>query len=194
MIKIGITGGIGAGKSHVCNIIREMGYPVFDMDKRAAIIMNTSWVSDQIKEVFGDDIYKGALDRKRLAEIVFNDQSKLDMLNAIVHPAVIEHFNAWTLEQSSEAVFAESAIIFENNLQSMFDKVICVHATNSTRINRVMKRDGATEEMVTARMNRQWNQDKVADWSHFIIFNDDGNDVKGQLINTLETIKVANTF
>jgi len=173
MKTIGITGGIGSGKSTVAKVFVSMGYPVYNSDVMAKQLINSdSILIGNIKSHFGQDIYLGGkLDRKKMAGIVFNDHEKLKILNSLVHPAVGRDFESWKKEQSTSIVLKEAAIIFETGINKSLDATILVTTPESTRIKRVMKRDNTTKEQVIERMNNQWSDDKKAELAEYIIDN-----------------------
>jgi dephospho-CoA kinase len=176
MKRVGLTGGIGSGKSFIAEIFRNLGVPVFNSDDAARKIQQTDTeVQSAIRESFGDVFLDtGELDRKKLASIVFADQQKLAQLNAIVHPAVGKAFERFCSENSSAAyVIKEAAIIFEIGLDEELDGTILVTAPEHIRIERVIKRDNISETEVRSRMSKQWtDQEKMqrADW----MINNDG--------------------
>jgi len=175
MLKLGVTGGIGSGKTQVCSIISAMGYPVFNADSVARrIVDEDSKIISCIKEVFGDDIYvNDLLNRKRVAELVFSNPNLLETLNSIVHPAVIEHFNNWVLKyQSRSLVVEEAAILFESGTYKNLDKIIVVTAPLELRINRVKERDGVSREAILNRINSQFSQEELIKRGDYIIEND----------------------
>lgn len=175
MLKLGVTGGIGSGKTQVCSIISAMGYPVFNADLVARrIVEEDSKIISSIKEVFGDDIYvNDLLNRRRVAELVFSNPNLLEMLNSIVHPAVKEYFNNWVLKyQSRSLVVEEAAILFESGNYKNLDKIIVVTAPIELRINRVKERDGVSREAILNRINSQFSQDELIKRGDYIIEND----------------------
>lgn len=175
MLKLGVTGGIGSGKTQVCSIISAMGYPVFNADSVARwIVEEDSKIISCIKEVFGDDIYvNDLLNRKRVAELVFSNPNLLETLNSIVHPAVKEYFNNWVLKyQSRSLVVEEAAILFESGNYKNLDKIIVVTAPVVLRINRVKERDGVSREAILNRINSQFSQDELIKRGDYIIEND----------------------
>ena len=175
MLKLGVTGGIGSGKTQVCSIISAMGYPVFNADLAARLIVEEdSKIILSIKEVFGDNIYSnGLLNRKRVAELVFSNSRLLETLNYIVHPAVKEYFNNWVLKyQSRSLVVEEAAILFESGAYKNLDKIIVVSAPFELRINRVKERDGVSREVILNRISSQISQDELIKRSNYIIEND----------------------
>lgn len=174
---VGITGGIGTGKSVVTKILRAMGYPVYDSDVEARRIMHQdTTVARQLRDAFGDTVFiNGLLDRQRLAREVFDNDQRLQLLNGIVHPAVKNDFRSWAQAQTSPLVFLESAILFESGFDSETDKSILVTAPMETRIERVVNRDRCSREQVLKRMAQQWPEDKKAALVDFIIANDDSD-------------------
>jgi dephospho-CoA kinase len=175
MLKLGVTGGIGSGKTQVCSIISAMGYPVFNADSVARrIVEEDSKIISSIKEVFGDDIYvNDLLNRKRVAELVFSNPNLLEILNSIVHPAVKEYFNNWVLKyQSRSLVVEEAAILFESGTYKNLDKIVVVTAPLELRINRVKERDGVSREAILNRINSQFSQDELIKRADYIIEND----------------------
>lgn len=171
---VGVTGGIGAGKSTVCEVIIEMGYPVYNADFRAKQLINTSPdLVASIKAEFGENIYDhDGIDRVALAEIVFNDPRQLEKLNALVHPAVAVDFAKWVSDQNSHIVFKEAAILFESGAHQGVDKSVLVSAPEQIRVERVMKRDGVGESAVKMRMANQWSEDRKRELADHIIIND----------------------
>jgi len=187
---VGLTGGIGSGKSTVARMFEELGVPVYYSDDEAKNLMNTS---DQIKEgliaVFGQKSFEnGKLNRSYIASLVFNSEEKLKKLNSIVHPEVKRNFKKWILDQSASYVIQENPLIFENNSQDDFDVVITVTAPKKTRIQRVMERDGLSENQVLARVNNQLEDQLKIDASHFVITNESLNDTKLQVKRINEAI------
>jgi len=175
MLTIGITGGIGSGKTTVCQIFESLGVPVFNADITAKSIMNTDPVLiAAIKEAFGMEAYhgNGELNRKYLASQVFNNQKALDQLNALVHPAAIQASIDWANEQNVPYVIKEAAILFESGSYKNCDFNILVFSPEKTRIERVMKRDGVDEESVRSRINKQMPEEEKKKMADFIIIND----------------------
>ncbi|SHE76673.1 dephospho-CoA kinase [Psychroflexus salarius] len=171
---VGLTGGIGSGKTTVAHLFSELEVPVFIADKVAKSLYNQKEVINLIKQTFGEHLFKeNKLDRQALASIVFNDSVKLKQLNEIIHPRVHHEFESWLKLQSSSYVIYEAAIIFEHNRQDFFDKTILVTAPKQIKINRVMARDGVTESQVLQRMSKQWPDDKKSHLADFIITNID---------------------
>jgi len=174
MLKIGITGGIGTGKTTVCRIFASCGAPVFDADNTAKQIMNTDpELISQIKETFGKEAYlpNGELDRKYLAGKVFNDAEALAKLNALVHPAAIQAFIDWAALQDAAYIVKEAAILFESGSHRDCDFTILVTADEPVRIARVMQRDAVDEESVRYRMSKQMPEEEKKQLADFVIDN-----------------------
>lgn len=190
-LKVGITGGIGSGKTTVCKVIETLGYSVYYSDIEAKKIIETdSDVILAISDLFGSDIYNsGCLDRKRLASLVFNNKELLAKLNSIVHPAVIEHFQSWTSFSNSPIIFKEAAILFESGLHKLLDKTILVVAPEQVRLQRVIDRDNVTVDNVKSRMANQASQDELIKLADYIINNDGKELVTPQLIRIIENLK-----
>lgn len=163
MYKIGITGGIGSGKSTVCRMFCEHGIAVYDSDSRAKKLMQESGaIRQQLIEVFGEECYNAeGLNRSYLARCVFGDKDALQRLNSIVHPAVRTDFRRWAEEQQSAYVIMESAILFEAGFETEVDTTIAVLAPKSMRLERTMQRDGVTREEVEQRMEHQMSDEEL---------------------------------
>lgn len=180
---IGLTGGIGSGKTTVANFFKELGVPVYIADVEAKKIMNTSAsIKMALISLFGKKTYlNNELNRKFIASKVFKDKSLLQKLNDIVHPEVEKHFKVWKANQDQPYVIYEAAIIFENNAQSKFDYTILVTAPQDIKVKRVLNRDHATEQEVKSRMENQWDDSKKEKLANFIIENIDLEDTKSQI-------------
>jgi len=185
MKKIGLTGGIGVGKTFVSEIFQKMGYSVFLADLHAKKCMHESDdLKTEIKQNFGNEIYKkGVLQKNRLSNIVFNDTKKLQELNSLVHPFVQRRFEDWCKNQQSKFVIKEAAILFESEAHKGLDGVICVSAPFQKRIERVMKRDNCTKEDVIKRIENQMPQEKKEKLSDFVILNNDKKELLPQIIS-----------
>lgn len=175
MYKVGITGGIGSGKSTVCAILEEMGVAVYNSDARAKELMTTSaTLREAIVARFGAECYTSeGLNRGYLAERVFGDAAELAALNSLVHPAVMADFEAWAERQEGSYVVFESAILFESGLEQRVDMAVAVLSPEELRIERAMRRDGASREQVVARIRRQLSDDERADRAKYAIVNVD---------------------
>ena len=170
---IGLTGGIGSGKTTISKMFEEIGIPVYISDKEAQKIIETkASVKESIKSLFGELAYvDGKYNRKYIAEIVFKNKYKLQKLNDIVHPLVAKHFEEWKQLQSSPYVIKEAAILFESGTYRNCDFIITVTAPEEERIRRVVERDGVTEEAVRERMKNQWSDEKKIKLSNEVINN-----------------------
>ena len=191
MIKIGLTGGIGVGKTYVAKIFQKLGIPVFNSDKHAKLcLMNDLNLKKNIENQFGKDIYfNGVLQRKRLAEIVFNDTDALTKLNILVHPVVKKSFRLWCQKQKTNLIIKEAAILFESNSEKDLDFVICVSAPYDERIRRLKERDRCSENDIKQRMSQQMDEDEKQKLSNFIITNDSKQLVLPQIINIIKEIE-----
>lgn len=173
MLKAGLTGNIGSGKSTVSNIFTILGVPVFDADYHAKTLLNDPEIKSLLSRIFGISIFlDDEIDRKKLASIVFNDKAALEKLNSVIHPAVRAKFEQWTTENSQKPYLVyEAAIIFESGFNQQLDKIIMISADEEIRLKRVMKRDQASKEMVLSRMKNQWSDDKKCSLADFVIVN-----------------------
>lgn len=173
MYKVGLTGGIGSGKSKVAELLRDKGIAVYDSDTRAKELMaNNTALREALTETFGTECYTSeGLNRPWLAQRVFSNAEELKRLNAIVHPAVMRDFAAWASEQSGEYVVMESAILLEASLESHVDVVVAVMAPKELRLERAMRRDGATREQIEARMENQITDEERTERSKYAIVN-----------------------
>lgn len=164
MFKVGITGGIGSGKSTVCRLFAERGVAVYDTDATAKRLMaEDEALKRGIVARFGAESYRdGVLNRPYLAERVFGDDKEREALNGLVHPAVIADFERWAEEQQGEYVVLESAILFEAGLDKHLDRVVAVLAPEALRVERAMKRDGATRAQILSRMAAQLDDDTLS--------------------------------
>ncbi|MBR74270.1 MAG: dephospho-CoA kinase, partial [Dehalococcoidaceae bacterium] len=174
MKKIGLTGGIGVGKTFVASIFQKMGIAVFSADIYAKRCMQESeQLKNAIIQHFGTDIYKNEiLQKQKLAEIVFSDSEKLNVLNKLVHPFVQIEFEKWCKNQTSSFVLKEAAILFESDSNKNLDAIICVGAPLQIRIERVMQRDSCSEQAVLKRIANQMPEEEKEQLSDFVIVND----------------------
>lgn len=173
MKTVGLTGGIGSGKSMVARFFETFGIPIYTADTRAKELMHGPKAVIAIKNLLGEAAYTpaGNLDRKYVADIVFNDEAMLKKLNAIVHPLVAEDFRIWAKAQNSAYVIKEAAILFENGQYATSDFNILVTAPKEKRLKRVMQRDGADEKQVLSRMDKQWPDERKEPLADFVIRN-----------------------
>ncbi len=174
-LRIGLTGGIGSGKSMVAHIFTVLGIPVFDADHAAKQVMETDeGLRTSLIETFGAETYTGGkLNRKYLADIVFNDGFQLERLNALVHPYTIAAAEKWALQQDAPYTIKEAALFFEAGSAIGFDYMIGVYAPQFLRTKRVMDRDGITHEEVKARMQKQIQEEIKMRLCDFVVLNDD---------------------
>lgn len=185
MLKIGLTGGIGAGKSYVGRIFSKLGIPVFIADIEARKIQLTdSDVIEKLINLLGNDIYlpNGDINRKKLANIIFNDKIARQQVNEIVHPAVRNKFNCWANKQTSPYVIQEAAIIFENQQEKNFDRIITVSAPIDERIERIINRDAIRREEVLTRIESQLPDKLKIEKSDFVIYTGKGQLIVPQII------------
>lgn len=184
MLKIGLTGGIGSGKTIVSRIFEVLGIPVYYSDEAAKRLMNENEeLKQEIMRSFGESAYlDGILNRAYLSSKVFNDKQKLEELNALVHPVTIYDANSWMNRQNSPYVIKEAALIFESGSQEQLDYVIGVFAPQSLRTHRVMKRDEVTREQVIERMKNQISEEIKMKLCDFVITNDENELVIPQVI------------
>lgn len=175
MLKIGITGGIGSGKSTVAKVFEVLGIPVFYADQVAKSVMHTDEVLvNGIKEAFGVESYSdNQLNRKYIADIVFNNAAELTKLNSLVHPAVFRAFDTWVTMQKAPYVLKEAALLFESGSYKLCDKTILVTAPETLRIHRVMHRDSTTEEQVRARISKQFTEEQARSLADYVVINDE---------------------
>jgi dephospho-CoA kinase len=182
---VGVTGGIGSGKSLVCRIFLVLGVPVFNADAEARMIAESEpEVMDAIRKRFGDDVYQdNRLQRKKLAEKVFGQPSELEALNAIIHPAVRGQFSKWVAGHATHSyLIKEAAIMFESGTYKEMDFLVHVSAPVEMRIDRVMLRDGMSREEVMQRIGNQWPDKERERLSDHIIRNDDTELIIPQII------------
>jgi dephospho-CoA kinase len=184
-LQIGVTGGIGSGKSIVCKIFAVLGAPVYDADSRAKWLMNNnSDVKKSIRLEFGEESFNNnGLNRDYLAKLVFNDQSKLTKLNAIVHPAVGKDYTVWVGKQTSKYTIKEAALMFESGAYKALDKIINVSAPEELRIIRVLKRDAFREKQeVRAIIDKQLSEEERNNRSDYTLYNDEKEMLLPQII------------
>lgn len=191
MKKIGLTGGIGAGKSVVARIILAMGYPVYFSDERAKEL--TSQHPDirrELTNLLGKEIYRnGKLDRGKMAALIFEDDTIREGVNKIIHPVVRKDFSDWAVKQGSDLVFNEAAILFETGAYKRFNANVLVTAPMELRLQRVMNRDNVTREEVLRRIDKQWHDDLKRPLADHVILNDERTPLIVQVEQMLEQLK-----
>jgi dephospho-CoA kinase len=189
---IGLTGGIGSGKTTIANYFKEEGLPLYIADDAGKVVMQSEEVINQIKEAFGDSIFENnVLNRAKLAEIVFNNEDQLTKLNSIVHPAVKKDFKLWlSRHEKYPYIIYEAAILFESGGYKNCDLIITVTAPEEVRIERVLKRDNTTREQVVNRMKMQWKDEDRISMSNFIINNVNLKIAKEEVVKILKILNI----
>lgn len=192
-VRLGITGGIGSGKSGVSGLLRVMGVPVYDCDGEARRLMNDdAAIRAAITALAGPDAYTsdGRLDRRYLASFMFGDADRVTAVNAIVHPAVRADFRRWAEERSAcEVVAVESAILFEAGMEGDVDAVALVYTPREERLQRTMARDGTTEEQVRARMDSQMSDEEKLPLADYVIRNAEHDAITPQVRHLLTLLR-----
>ncbi|GEC72897.1 dephospho-CoA kinase [Flavobacterium flevense] len=188
--SIGLTGGIGSGKTTIANYLASLGIPVYIADDAGKKVMQQQEIIKAIQQKFGSDIVKeNQLNRARLAEIVFNNPDRLKELNAIVHPAVRKDYKKWLAEHTDAPFLVyESAILFESGSYKDFDYVITITAPLEVRVSRVLQRDDTEREQVMKRINAQWTDDQRVSKSDFVIENIDIDLAKSEINKILKIL------
>ena len=191
MIKLGITGGIGAGKTVVASFLKAIGLPVYIADDESK---NLTATSSKIKELliknFGEHLYcEGDLNKALLASLIFGNKKNLDLVNSIIHPEVLADFNRWTVKHKHKPmVVMETAILFESGFDKNMDKIITVTAPKEERIERILKRNKTTREEILNRMSNQFPDEDKCKRSDFIIYNDNNKAIVPQIEEIFEQI------
>lgn len=191
MIRVGLTGGIGSGKSTVARILETLGIPVYYADDAAKQIMNTDeGLKREIRTHFGEASYiNGQLDRKYLAGIVFTNAEKLELLNSLIHPVTIRHSEEWFSRQNAPYAVREAALLFESGASANLDFIIGVYAPQALRMQRVMKRDGLSMDEIKSRMSRQINEEMKMKLCDAVIRNDEQELVITQVLKLDEKLR-----
>lgn len=196
MIRVGITGGIGSGKTVVCKIFQRLGVPVFFADDEAKVILNEdSEIKEQLKQIYGQDIYtKNGINKAKLASIIFNDLRELEKVNKLIHPKVRSRFFNWTSKYTSHPyVIEEAAVLFESGAYKDLDINVLVYASEELRIKRVMERDQVDREHVLSRMQNQMSEEEKKKLADKIINNDGEQMIIPQVLSIDEQIKNRST-
>ena len=190
MKRIGLTGGIGVGKTYIADVFKRLKIPVFNADIEAKKkLTEDQELKNLVKQHFGQKIYKaGSLQKQLLADIVFNDPNALKELNAFVHPIVKKEFIVWSKDQDSSIVIKEAAILFESDAHLDLDVVICVSAPKNLRINRIQERDSLSLADIRSRIKQQMAQSKKEKLADYIIVNDGKRLLLPQILNILKEI------
>lgn len=188
MIRLGLTGGIGSGKSTIAKVFNAIGVPVFYADDQAKKFLFNFEVKNILRDKFGDDIFdlENNIVRRKLAEIVFSDSTELKKLNSIIHPLLLNEFDAWVIKMQTKGckiVVMEAAILLEAGFVSKVDKVLTITANREERIHRVVMRDSVNRDQVIVRMNNQWSDEKRLVLSDYVIDNSDNVLILEAIIN-----------
>jgi dephospho-CoA kinase len=194
MKRIGLSGGIGSGKSYVAEILEKMGFPVYYSDARAKALTDTHpHIKSELIKRFGSTIYEdGVLNRKALASLIFDSEANRLFVNNLIHPIVRADFDAWCAKQDSPLVFNEAAILFETGAYRQFDATVLVIAPFETRIQRIMQRDHCTREQAEARIKSQWSDEQKTPLANAIVSNNGHEAVLIQVENLIETLQLNN--
>jgi dephospho-CoA kinase len=193
MFKVGITGGIGSGKSTVCKIFETLGIPIFNADSEAKKLLDTKEVKSFYLKEFGDSVFTdGILDRKRIADHIFSDKDALIKVNEFIHPLVKKLFENWCSQNNQQDyVIKEAALLFESGLYHALDYNILIIAPVEIRIERIIHRDNASKEIVLKRINNQWSDEKKIPLANKIIINDDSQALLPQVLELDHYIKIT---
>ena len=196
MVKVGLTGGIGSGKTTVSNFLLEYGIPVYNSDSQGKKLMNTNLeLINDIVNIFGESVYNnGILNTNLLSSIVFSDPEKIKQLNNLVHPKVAEDFNQWVGKNNNQPILIkEAAILIESGAYLNMDKIILVISKKSNRINRVSKRDNSDFESIEKRINFQLTDDEKIQYADYIIENNSSlDDLKHEVLRVINEINKVN--
>lgn len=196
-MKLGVTGGIGSGKTTVCRIFNVLGVPVFDADKAAKQIMDTDKnMMTSLNSIVGKDLYlTGTLNRTELAKLIFNNTTLLAKVNSLVHPAIYDLFKGWVTEQNTPYVILEAAILFESGGTKHLDRILSVVAPVEDRIKRVIKRNSLTKEEVLDRIRNQMEDEARIKLSDYVIVNSENEmiipsimRIHTEILNSINTV------
>lgn len=189
--RLGITGGIGSGKTSVCRVFSILGVPVFEADNAARDIMNNDpGIKQELNDLAGKDLYQGGnLNRQELASIIFNDGEMLSRVNSLVHPVVFSRFEKWAGEQAAPFVIMEAAILFESGGAKLVDRVAAVTAPEEERIERVMKRSCLSRLQVAERLKNQMSDEERVSKSDYVIANAENEMIIPQVLRINNEIK-----
>ncbi len=188
-MSVGLTGSLASGKSLVAKLIETIGYPVFNADNEGRKLLEIPQIVENLASYFGHEILvESKIDRKKLGEIVFNNKTKLNYLNSIIHPAIIESYIQWKKIQKSNLVFHESALIFEHHLEFLFDSIICVEALEELCIQRALLRDHLTLAEIKNRLKNQISTEEKCKKADFIIINDNNTAIIPQVLSIIKKL------
>jgi dephospho-CoA kinase len=192
IMNVGLTGGIGSGKTLVGRIFQRLGVPLFNADDCGRELLDTDpGIQTKVLDLFGSGVYdsNGRMNRSLISEIVFKNPDLLAQLNRVVHPGVFERYEEWVLEQSAfPYVIMEAAILFESGADSRMDMVIAVAAPRELRIQRVVERDGVDRDHVVERIRNQWPESQIMEKSHYVIQNDGHQMIVPQVLEIHKSI------
>lgn len=194
MLKIGITGGIGSGKSTVTEIFSVLGIPIYIADNESKkLVEDSSIIKQKLTDLFGNELYEnGALNKQLLASHIFNNKKNLDAVNSIIHPEVRKNLREWMYFNNNHSIVSvESAILFESGFESLVDKSITVYAPLDIRIGRTIKRDNTTKEKVMDRIKNQMSDEERIKRSNFVIVNDNSQSLIEQVLNIVKKINIG---
>lgn len=190
-ITVGVTGGIGSGKSFVCKILENMGYPVFYSDKVSkSLLSSDANIKTKIVALLGEQSYRenGSIDKGYIASQIFNDDIKLKAMNAIMHPAVRKAFKEFAQNQENKIIFNEAAILFETGAYDQFNKTMLITAPKAVKMTRILKREKITEAEIESRMAKQWTDDQKKPLANYIVQNGENDMLLPQLSEILADI------
>ncbi len=192
MIKVGITGGIGSGKTYICKKFEKLGVKIYYADERAKFLTNNNkYIKSKLISNFGNNIYiNNKIDKVKLAQIIFNNSKKLNIINSIIHPVVNNDFNEWCNKYKSEKfILKEAAILFESGSYKNLDKIITVISPIDLRIKRIKERDKLNEQDIIKKINTQISDIEKIKKSDFVIYNDKINNLDKQINFIYKTLK-----
>ncbi len=192
MIKIGITGGIGSGKTTVCKIFLALNIPIYYADIEAKILINNNIeIRNSLITLFGNNIYmeNGYIDKNKLSKYIFNDKHLLEKVNSIIHPIVRKNYNEWVVKNKTyKCTIKEAAILFESGAYKQVDKIISVVSPIEKRIERIMKRDNLDKEIILKKIENQMSDEEKIRKSDFVIYNNDNNLLIPQVLQIIDFI------
>lgn len=191
-MKIGITGGIGSGKSYVCSIIEKLGYPIFYSDKEAKWLMeNNLKLKHEITELVGNGAYvEHSLNKNVIRNFIFNSEKNRKKLNDLVHPVVFKHFEIWSKQlKNNELIFNESALLFETGSSKRFDKIILITAPTELKIERLTQRDNLSKQEVVKRIDSQLSDKEKISLADFVIENNEKDLLVPKIVTVLNQLK-----